>query len=326
MQTMELPLNIEPASKAEAKPQPTTADMDEAAVRAAVLKAEAEGKDPAKIPVSALAQGSEPSGSTPDKPAQIPDKFKTADGGVDVEKLKASTEALQEGIQQKQEKLEKTVEDYLKEYRELENKFRTMPNPQKLEANLRQETPPPAPPQMTDEQLRAKLSADFQRDFVGTTTDLIDIIVERRMKEKMAVVEEPLRRIVEDQQTEKMREAIKAVAEKDSRVLQSGYYNAIQEKLKAEPDYWKLKNPFRSAWNDVKDEMRLDDSPKASQAQSSKPASPILGGGTPPPTPSQGTVLNLNNFEKAVQGVNLRDPREMDALEKAAKELFKSYR
>lgn len=312
-------------------PQPPAApEMDEAAVRAAVQAAEANGSDPAKIPLSALAQGSQPKDQTPaESPVEVPEKFKKPTGEVDEEKLKASTEALRQSVQQKQEKLDelKTVEDYIREYRELESQNSSLPNAKKTEAKTQEALSQVQPPQnLTDQQLRERLAADFQRDFVGTTSDLVDLIVQKRLEEKLKTVQEPLEKIMADQKVSQMRDAIQAVAEKDPRVMQPGFYQAIMQKLKTEPTYWKLKNPFRSAWNDVRDELRLEAPGKPEQAPSSKPASPILGGGTPPPSPSQGTTINAESLGRAIQGSNHRNAQEMDALEKAARQLFANYR
>lgn len=308
-----------------------SADISEAAVRAAVMAAETDGRDPAKIPLSSLTQGSPSPTPASAQQTEVPEKFKKPTGEVDEEKLKASTDALKQSIQQKQEKLDdlKTVEDYLKEYRELESVNSSLPNARKTEAKTQElltQAPSPAPAQMTNDQLRERLAADFQRDFVGTTSDLIDIIVERRISEKFKRVEEPIQKIMEDRKLAHLRQSIQDVAEKDARIMQPNHYRAIMEKLKTEPDYWKLKNPFRSAWNDVRDELRLGDSLTANQAQPSKPASPILGGGTPPPSPSQGSVLSAESFVRAVSGSNHHNEKEMDALDRAARDLFRDYR
>lgn len=296
------------------QPEP---QLDEQAVREAIIRAEQSGKEPTSVTRNDLVQGTP---TEPVKPADVPEKFKTPTGEVDVEKLKASTEQLNEAIVKKEAAVQKTVEDYLREYRQKENKFRSMPNPDKLAANL-QAAPPPAPmpdvpARMSDQQLREILMKDYQADPIATTAQLIDIAIQKRL--------EPYE---EDRRFSKVKDNISTLAEKDARVLQPEIFAAINAKLDEwavdDPARLRTKNPHRLAWLEVKEEMRLGDSVKPSPAQPSKPPAPILGGGTPPPAPSSSSgPITPQTIAEAIKIANPKDPNQMAALEKAAKEYF----
>lgn len=335
MDIIEGPLQVEPTSdtaKGGSQPipalsNPTAIELSDDAVRAAIQKAEAEGVNPETLALTDVLQGQTPKPSdaaqesaTPEPAkAAVPEKFLKSDGEVDVEKLKASTEALKAANQEKQEKITKTIDDYLLEYRAEEKKFRETPNPEKLAANL-PKNPPPQPTGMTDDQLRQKLAEDFQRDFVGTTTDLIDIIVNRKMEERLKSIEEPIKTLEQEREIGRVRDNLKKLSESDPRVLDPNVFQAINEKLKADPDLWKLKNPHKAAWLEVKEELRLGDLPKGSQAQPSRNPSPILGGGTPPSTPSVTVRPDARQLLQNLDTLDIKDRRkeaEADALIRA---------
>jgi hypothetical protein len=314
----ETPLTVEAAPDTPAtndkiffQPEPK---LDEQAVREAIIRAEQTGKEPMSVTRNDLVQGTPPE---PAKPADVPEKFKTPTGEVDVEKLKTSTEQLNEAIVKKEAAVQKTVDDYVREYRQKEQKFRSMPNPEKLAANLQAAPPPPvpeAPARMSDQQLREILMKDYQADPIATTAQLIDIAIQKRL--------EPYE---EDRKFSKVKENINSLAEKDARVLQPEVFAAINAKLDEwavdDPARLRTKNPHRLAWLEVKEEMRLGDLAKPSPAQPSKPPAPILGGGTPPPAPSSsGGPPTYETLNQATRIVNPKDPNQMAALEKAMKE------
>lgn len=312
---IEGPLEVEtvqepatPGSQPAFQPEP---QLDEAAVRAAVMQAEAQGKNPLDLDVKDLAQGSKPEET---KAPEVPEKFKTPTGEVDVEKIKTSTRQLDEAIQQKEQKVQKTVEDYLAEYRAKENKFRNIPNPEKMAQILPSVPPPPVPdtPQkMSDQQLWEAINRDFQTNPALAAMQLIDIAVQKRM--------EPVEK---ERQDNLIRRNIQVLAEKDARVMQPEIFAAINAKLESDPDLWKLKNPHKAAWLEVKEELRLGE-PKEVQAQPSRPPSPILGGGTPPPAPSSsGGPITQDTIASAISQVNPKDQSQMASLEKAAKAYF----
>lgn len=335
MDIIEGPLQVEPlkdTAKGGSQPIPAldgsnAMDLSDDAVRAAIAKAEAENVNPETLKIADVSQGltakpneAQPESATPEaSKTAVPEKFLKPDGEVDVEKLKASTEALKAANQEKQEKLSKTIDDYLSEYRAEEKKLRETPNPEKLAANL-QKNPPPQPTGLTDDQLRQKLAEDFQRDFVGTTTDLIDIIVNRKMEERLKSIEEPIKTIEQEREINRVRDNLKKLSESDPRVLDPNVFSAINEKLKSDPDLWKLKNPHKAAWLEVKEELRLGDLPKGNQAQPSRNPSPILGGGTPPSTPSVTVRPDARQLLQNLDTLDLRDRRkeaEADAVIRA---------
>lgn len=309
------PVPADAQSQPAFQPEPKLTEQE---VRAAVARAEATGEDPTRLKI----------GDVGHAPMEVPEKFKKPNGEVDVEKLNASTKQLDEATQQKEQKLQevqKTVEDYLRNYKEKERKFNSLPNPQKLAAQL--PTPPPPipdnPAAIPDNQLREMLMRDMQADPLTTTLQLIELSVQRRLQERFAPLEE-------ERKDNQVRENIKALAARDSRVLQPEVFAAINAKLEADPDLWKLKNPHKAAWLEVREELRLGE-PSQVQAQPSKPASPILGGGTPPPAPSSSEgQVSAQTLAAAIEMAALKDPRDQKKvdpqqqanLDRAAKEYF----
>lgn len=281
--------------------------MDDAAVRAAIVAAESQGIDPMELPLEAAIQSVTPQAPAPapvaqpvpQMPMEVPPKFLTPDGVVDVEKIKTSTTQLDEAILKKEEALAKakSVEDYMRDYKDKENKFRNLPNLDRLAA----QTPPPSmaplpqqPDQMSTQQLEALIRNDYQVDPVMTTTRLIDIAIQKAL--------EPVKAREQD---DVIRKNVESLATQDGRVLHPQVFAAITTKLKETPELWRLPNPHRAAWLEVKEEMRLGE-PSRAPAQPSRPLSPVLGGGTPPSTPSQTSVTPqtvISNLDR----LNLKD-------------------
>lgn len=275
--------------------------LDEAAVRQAIANAEANNQDPLTATMDDYAQGLVNKTAQPAPVVQVPEKFLKSDGAVDVDKIKASTQALDTAIQNKETALSKSVDDYMREYQELETKFRTMPNPQKVQAQAPVVTPPAVPIQENQPyNYEDVVRQDFQRDPLMTMTRLMEVALEA----KFAPIEQK-------EKSEKVRTNLQELASKDSRVLREDVYAAIQNKLKTDQDLWKLKNPHKAAWLEVKEELRLGE-PSQAQAQPSRPLSPVLGGGTPPSAPSSqapsvnGTIdlnaLDLRNKDQEALG------------------------
>lgn len=309
MDVADAPMIVEPAKgPIQSRPQPIeqlsgiTQTLDDAAVRAAVVAAEAAGIDPLSLTIGDMAKGPETPAAQAPAPARIPEvpsKFLKPDGAVDVEKIQASTRQLDEAIQTKEQALQKTVDDYL----QAEAKFRNLPNPQRLAQNA-----PPAPavpmqeqPQLTPQQLQARLDADLRADLPGTVANLVDAIVEHRLKAAVQPLQQDIEATRQERMNNERRANLQAIAEKDPRILNQQVFDAINAKLTAEPELWKLKNPHKAAWLEVKDELRLGD-PTPGQALPSRP-SPVLGGGTPPSAPpsanpqSQDILANLHRLD-----------------------------
>jgi hypothetical protein len=299
-------------------------ELDDAAVRQAIASAEANGLRPETLTLADLSQGQ---AQTPQTVAQaqaaqpqteVPAKFLKPNGEVDVEKIQTSTRQLDQAIEAKQtgiQEVQKTVDDYLREYREKEAKFRGLPNPQRLAAELPPQQPPPppiTPAQMSDQQLRDILQRDYQVDPVGTTAQLIEIAIQKRL--------EP---IEHERENGRIRGNIESLAKNDPRVLQPEVFAAINAKLDQDPDLWKLKNPHKAAWLEVKDALRLGDAPvMAHQAQPSRSASPILGGGTPPSSPSASGMSNPQKIVASLDQLDVRDRKQEAAGDEAIRALL----
>lgn len=300
------------------------APLDEAAVRAAVMQAEAAGEDPMKLRISDMAQIPAPQvplkAAQAETPVDVPEKFKKPNGEVDVEKLNASTRQLDEAIQKKQEGLQdvgKFVEEQLRTYKEKERQLRGMPNPARIAAQV---APPPqmaSPDQMSNEQLEAMINQDLRNNPARTIANLVQLALQREL--------EPIN---EEKKDGKIRTHLKELAERDPRVVSN--IAAINAKLDENPELLNLKNPYKAAWLEVKDELRLGELSQA-QAQPSKPVAPVLGGGTPPPTPSSSSGVADVNAVLSVSKQIGSDPRnkgkydakQWDKLDEIARQVFK---
>jgi len=269
--------------------------FDDAAVRAAIVQAEANNQDPMTIQTNELSQGSVP------KVPEVPTKFLKPDGAVDVDKLQASTKALEDGIQKKEEAIQKvqlTVEELVRQNQELERQFRSMPNAEKLTASLPPVQAPTETPPANFEQI---VLQDFQRDPLGTMLRLNEIQMEKKLS--------PFK---EREKIEATRSNLQALADKDPRILQPDVFAAIKAKLQSNPELWNLKNPHKAAYLEVKDEMRLGE-PNGAQAQPSRMPSPVLGGGTPPSAPSSSVQINPQDILSNLHKLDLRN-KEQEAL------------
>lgn len=268
--------------------QPT---FDDAAVRQAIAQAEANNQDPMTIRTDELPS----QGQVPNQPpaVEVPTKFLKTDGEVDVEKIQASTRQLDEALAKRDPVPQKTVDDYLREYQEKEKLFRsgTVPKAEVPAAPVAQ-VPVSNLPTDFEEIVRR----DYAADPLGTTTRLLDLMIQKKFGP-----------IEEREKVEATRANIQKLVEKDVRVLQPEVYAAINAKLAADPDLWKLKNPHKAAWLEVKDEMRLGE-PSGAQAQPSRP-SPVLGGGTPPSAPSS-SVIQPQNVLANLHKLDIRDKNQ----------------
>lgn len=277
------------------------AELDDAAVREAISKAEANNQDPQTITLDEFAQGKVNTPPEAPKPAvAVPEKFLKSDGAVDVDKIKASTQALDEAIANRDPIPQKTVDDYMTEYREKEKLFRAQTLP-KQEMSL----PPaaPLPQEQNPTEYEEIVRRDYAADPLGTTTRLMNLMIENKFQP-----------IAEREKIEERRTNLQKLAEKDPRVLREDVFKAINAKLQEEPDLLNRKNPHKAAWLEVKDEMRLGDYTQ-SPAQPSRPLSPVLGGGTPPSAPL--SSVPSSNGSVDLNALDLRDKKQEELGDEA---------
>lgn len=298
----------------EASQPAPVAPLDDAAVRAAIANAETQGLNPETLTISDLSTLTTTVAPTVEAPTvQVPEKFLKPDGAVDVEKLKASTKQLDEAIAKKEEGLQevqKSIDDYVREYQEKESKFRNTPNPVRIAESLPPPIQPQTPQQLSEQQLQEIINRDMQQNPAATVAQLIDIALSQRFA--------PLE---QEKKVNTVRENIKQLAEKDPRVLNPEVYKAINVELESNPELWRLKNPHKAAWLEVKERLQLGEL-KQAQTQPSKSASPILGGGTPPPPPSVSNGINSNDPWSILNRVDLRDKKQESAADAAIRALL----
>ncbi len=302
---------------------PALSDED---VRRAIEGAEKLGISPEKLSVSEMAslQNENPAKAdasqtrmSPDQTVnpnavklEVPDQFRTPDGEADVEKIKDATRQLDAEIQKKEEKIGKSVDDYLREYREKQTQFRNMPNPDKLGERLRAQAPNP-PTQYSDQQLREIIMNDYRVDPIGTITNLTEAMVSRHLQ--------PFN---EEKRERALRSNVESLAKEDPRILDGRLFAAVNAELDANPKLWELDNPHEFAWLKVKERMRLGEAPRGVSAQPSRPPAPILGAGAPPSAPSssgprtaaRGTLESLDIRDKKQEA--LGDEMLRKALER----------
>lgn len=308
------------------------ADMD---VRAISNAAEAAGENVVTLPVAqtptaqqtpapnAPAPVTQPIPTAPQAPQLPADltpqaaalaKFLRPDGTVDVEKLQTSSKQLDEALQNKVLSIEEMVGQYL----EKEKDFRNLPkNPDQVARAAQQIVAPPnpmvpppfptTPPAATDPNaIHAQLMQDYQRDPLGTIVDLVKAINSTENKE----VHDYISTVREQQHVEAKKQNLAELAKSDPRVAHPVLYQEILAEMGRDPGYFKLRNPYKAAWNEVKERLRLGDT---STPQPSKPASPILGGGSPPPVPSTTGAVTPGTMHAAIAAAKTKD--EMSAVE-----------
>lgn len=225
---------------------------------------------------------------------EVPDQFRKPDGEADVEKIKDATKQLDEAIQTKEAKIEKSVDDYLREYREKQTQFRNMPNPDKLGERLRAEAPPP-PTQYTDQQLNEIIMNDLKVDPVGTITRLNEAMIARHLQ--------PFN---EEKRERALRSNVESLAKEDPRILDAKLFAAVNAELDANPKLWTLDNPHEFAWLKVKERMRLGEA-RIVSAQPSRPPAPVLGAGAPPSAPSPS---ELRPARSTLDTLDIRDKKQ----------------
>ena len=289
---------------------PALSDVD---VRRAIVEAEKQGIDPNALTVTEMAnlqketplQADDSPRISPDQSInpnavklEVPDQFRNQDGEADVEKIKDATRQLDEATQKKEEKIARTVDDYLKEYKDKQTKFRNLPNPEKMGERLRTQEPPQQNG-LNDQQLREMILNDYRIDPLGTTTNLIEAVISRHL--------EPF---TEEKRERSLRQNIGALAEDDPRILDERVFKAVNDELIANPRLWQLENPHRAAWLEVKERLRLGESPKRTLAQPSRPPSPVLGAGAPPSAPSPS---GSRQARSVLETLDIRD-RKQEAL------------
>lgn len=320
METMKMEVSVQDIPALASQPAPVAVQpLDDAAVRQAIANAEAQGIDPERLRVSDLSQGQQVVPSAPvvaevPRP-DVPEKFMKSNGEVDVEKLKASTIQLDEAIAKKEaglQEVQKTVDDYLRDYQEKEAKFRSTPNPERIAAQLPPVQPPPDvdPARMSDSQLQDLINRDMQTNPAATVTQLIELALQRRFAP-----------IEQREKVNSVRDNISQLATKDPRVLQPQVYTAIKKELNDNPKLWNLDNPHEFAWLKVKERLQLGEAGRP-QAQPSKAPSPILGGGTPPPPPLVAGSGSLNDPASILNRADLRDPKQEAMGDAALRQLL----
>lgn len=252
--------------------------------------------------------------------SDVPAKFLNPDGTVDVEKLQTSSKQLDTALADKV----LTVEEMVAQYKSNENKLRNLPNPNNPESIARyaqaQPAPQPIPAQIPQpaaapdpNSLQAQILADLQRDPVGTIVDLVKAVNSTENK--------PLHEFVvtlkEKQKDEGMKNSLIQLVKEDPRVSNPQIYQAVLAEMDSDPGYHRLRNPYKAAWNEVKARLRLGDA--QIPAQPSKTASPILGGGSPPPVPSTTGGYSPATIGAAIGQMKTKD--EMSAVEAELRKL-----
>lgn len=306
--------------------------MDDNAVRAIFAKADAEGisdlgafvETPGPIGQPAKTEAPPPPVQT-QVPAQtpaveVPPKFQKPDGTVDEEKLKASTARLDEAIQGKTKTVDELLSDYKAKEKEYHEKSRQAKDLRNVQANVMPMAPPiPEPQPQNVDQIRQQLLQLQQNDPIAFAVEIARAVAQKEARDIAEPALQVTRGIAEQQHDQALRNNITAIAQSDPRILTPEIYAEFQKELhNPDENYYSLKNPFRAAWNEVKERMRLGETPKAS-APPSTSQSPTLGRGSPTPVQGLSTPQTPASLYQQVTGV---DPYSDDGkrLEAALRE------
>lgn len=281
------------ASQSGVSPSPTA--NEEAELRALFQDASAKGMELSdSVQVS---QGPKSPDVIAQPPAvEVPAKFKTPDGAVDEEKLKASSKQLDGAIEEKT----KSIDEMMQDYKAREKKLHELST---QKADLSRQMPPLTPNDQVNPndpqalQLKQQILADMQRDPVQTSIMLTEALLNKKMEPLMQRFQQE----EEVRQDTVRRDSFTRLAESDPRVMQNQYYAAINQVLDEDPAMMRLKNPHKAAWNEVKERLRLGE-PQV-QAQPSTP-NPTLGRGAPPFAPTFQGQVTAQSLAQQVNQIN----------------------
>lgn len=235
-----------------------------------------------------------------------PAKFLKPDGTVDEEKLKTSSDALGKAIEQKQ----KTVEEMLAEYKEKEKQFTELGH----KAKELKETPPnptPQPPQavpsiinqnLPPDQIRQQLLQLQQSDPIAFAVEIARAVAQREAGEMFRPALEVTQKLAERERDSQLRSNIAALAEKDPRVMNPELYSELMAEVNSDPAYFRLKNPLKAAWNEVKERKALGE--PSGPAQPSSSPGPTLGRGAPPSVSSLPQPMTQQNLQEKINSLN----------------------
>jgi len=297
------------ASQSGAEAKAPTVD-EEAQIRAMFQQAAAQGSDDLQTQV-VLPQA--PQGqpvATPAPQITVPQKFMKPDGTADEDKIKASSERLNEALQQKQ----KTVDELLLEYQEREKKLHKLGQ---KKAEIQSQMPPPPvqqAPVQDPQALQQRIYQDFQRDPVDTVIKLSEAI----SATKLAPVLERFQQDEEQRRLAAMRQNVANLAQQDPRFLDPRLNQMVNQILDEDPGMMRLKNPHKAAWNEVKERLRLGEVNQP-PAQPSTPT-PTLGRGSPPSVSTLPGQVTPQTAYQQVQQVSPYSP-EGKALEEQLREM-----
>jgi hypothetical protein len=290
-------------SQSDAKPAPT-AD-EEAQLRALFQQAAASGQDDLNtsvtMPAPEVQAQPAPAPVQPTAPIDVPAKFQKPDGTVDEDKLKASSKQLDEALAGKQEK-QKSIDEMLTEYKDKERQFKEL---SRTQAETVKQMPPalpaslpvaPAPGQDMN-QLHQQILQDMRNDPVGATVMLTQALLDKKLEPLM----ERFQQEEEVRRDGAMRENIAKLAQTDPRVLNPPLYAEMMTELNSDPGYFRLKNPHKAAWNEVKGRLRLGEATPQAQPINS---SPMLGSGSPPSVSTLPGPMTPQTISNQVQTLN----------------------
>lgn len=236
---------------------------------------------------------------------EVPAKFQKPDGTVDEEKLKTSSQQLEQAV----EKRQKSIDEMVAEYKANEEKLRqTGQEANNLKKALQSQISEPSQPvsqipqNLPPDQLQAQLLRNFQNDPLGVIAEISRVVSQKEAAEIARPALQASEAFQEQQRDRSMRQNLLALAEQDGRIQDPNLYNELINELNSDPGYRNLKNPLKSAWNEVKDRLRLGE--PTGSAQPGQASGPILGRGVPPSVSSLPQPMSPDRVQDAVRTVN----------------------
>jgi hypothetical protein len=235
-------------------------------------------------------------GQTPTMPAQpetaavtetekakteVPEKFKTADGEVDTEKLNKSITNVDEALAKYLEK-EKELKRKMNEVRSQENAYITPPV-----------TPTPTPTIPVNTDFAKRLEEDIAKDGAGVVLAKLFTAAQESVEER---VQSRIQAIESHNSANTTKAQVEAIGKADPWVYSPEGMSTLTNILDTQPYLWQAPDPYKAAYLQYKGQQSASVSKSSSQVLTTtppaRPMAPVPSGQAANQTPAQTIALN----------------------------------